>query len=167
MFVQPPANKTIEGIPMVSHTIADKIVELVDNVAQRLRELDEDVVSARPEEGKWSIKEIMGHLFDSAVNNHHRFVRANDYEEFEFPGYEQDMWVIRQNYQESDWPSFLELWRLYNHQLAHVIRQISEERMYSVCRIGDYEPATLRYIVEDYLVHMEHHIKQIDIQSAA
>ncbi len=151
---------------MITHTIADKLDQLVDDVALRLNTLDEDIVSARPGEGKWSIKEILGHLFDSAVNNHHRFVRANDYEDFEFPGYKQDTWVIRQNYQDTDWPSFLELWKLYNHQLAHVMRQITDDRLYSVCRIGDDEPATLRFIVEDYLTHMEHHIKQIDAQSA-
>jgi hypothetical protein len=151
---------------MISNNIAEKIDQLVDDVSLRLRTLDEDVVSARPAEAKWSIKEIVGHLFDSAVNNHHRFVRANDHEELVFPGYEQNVWVSRQNYQATDWPSFLELWRLYNHQLAHVIRQIPEDRLYAVCLIGDHEPVTMRFLVEDYLDHMEHHLQQVDVQSA-
>ncbi len=150
---------------MISHTIADKVDQLVDDAADKLRALGEDVVSARPEEGKWSIKEIIGHLLDSAVNNHHRFVRANDYEELKFPGFEQDIWVLRQSYADVDWPSFVELWRLYNHHLAHVMRQIPEDRLYIVCLIGDNEPATLRFIVEDYLDHLEHHLQQVDIQS--
>jgi len=149
---------------MITETVATKLDELVDEVASSLKTVDENIISSRPEEGKWSVKEIIGHLLDSAVNNHHRFVRANDYEEFGFPDYEQDLWVSRQNYQEADWPQLLQLWRGYNHHLAHVIRQIPEERLYSVCRIGDNEPATLRFLIEDYVDHMEHHLKQVEIQ---
>ncbi len=151
---------------MITHEVADKIDQLVDGVALRLKTAEEEIVSARPGEDKWSMKEIIGHLLDSAVNNHHRFVRTQDAGDFEFPGYEQNEWVSRQNYQDSDWTLLLELWRLYNHHLAHVIRQLPEERLYTVCRIGSYEPCTLRFIVEDYLDHMNHHLKQVDIQAA-
>jgi hypothetical protein len=150
---------------MITHEVADKIDQLVDDVALRLRNVDDEVASARPGEEKWSMKEIIGHLMDSAVNNHHRFVRVQDVGEFVFPGYAQNEWVSRQNYQDTDWPLLLDLWRLYNHHIAHVIRQIPEERLYAVCRIGSYDPSTLRFIVEDYLDHMHHHLKQVDVQA--
>jgi DinB superfamily len=151
---------------MITNEVAGKIDELVDNVALRLKSVEDDVASARPGEGKWSMKEIIGHLMDSAANNHQRFVRAPAVGELKLPGYDQDEWVSRQNYQETDWPLLLELWRLYNHHVAHVIRQIPEERLYTVCRIGEYEPCTLRFVVEDYVDHMNHHLKQVNIQAA-
>lgn len=147
---------------MITDTVADKLDQLVDTVASSLKELNLDVVTARPAEGKWSIKEIIGHLLDSATNNHHRFVRADGFSQLLFPGYAQVEWVSRQNYQEADWPLLLELWRTYNHQLAYVIRQISEDRLYTVCRIGDTEYVTLRFLVEDYVGHIEHHLEQIE-----
>jgi hypothetical protein len=152
---------------MITHTVADRLDELVDETTRRLQPIDDTVVAARPGEGKWSIKEIIGHLLDSAVNNHHRFIRARDLDDFTFPGYEQDLWVGRQNYQDASWPALLELWRLYNHHLAHVMRHIPEDALYNVCRIGSYEPCTLRFLVEDYLDHMEHHLKAVESQSYA
>ena len=150
---------------MITYTVADRLDQLVDDVSLRLRMLEEEVVAARPDVGKWSIKEIIGHLLDSAVNNHHRFVRAKEASELTFPSYEQNDWVARQNYQDTDWPALLELWRLYNHQIAHIIRQIPEGVLYSVCHIGSHDPSTLRFIVEDYVDHMQHHLEQVDIQA--
>lgn len=150
---------------MITHTVADKLDQLVDEVSLRLRVLEEDVVSDRPGEGKWSIKEIIGHLLDSATNNNQRFVLAREASELVMPGYAQNEWVERQNYQDADWPTLLELWRVYNHHLAHVIRQLNEDVLYIFCRIGSNDACTLRFLVEDYVDHMEHHLKQVDVQS--
>jgi len=142
--------------------IASELKQVVDTAALRLRTLAEADVTAFPSPGEWSRKEILGHLIDSAANNHHRFVRAQQAEELAFPGYEQDDWVRLQGYSSAPWASLVELWRWYNHHLAHVIAHIPDDRLETICGIGSYEPVPLRYLVEDYLVHLRHHVRQLD-----
>ena len=110
--------------------------------------------------GTWSKKEILGHLLDSAVNNHHRFIRAQQVEELTFPAYAQDHWVRSQGYGERPWPELVDLWRLYNRHLAHVISLIPEEKLAVMCMIGPDEPVSLGYLIEEYMVHMRHHLQE-------
>lgn len=145
----------------MTDTLADELGRLVDTTARHLQTLDPAHVTVRPAPEKWSIQELLGHLLDSAVNNHHRFVRAQAVDELVFPKYEQDEWVAAQHYAERDWPTLIELWRLYNHHLAHVIRNLPQDKLDVTCRIGPYDPVTLGFLVEDYLVHLKHHLNQI------
>ena len=110
---------------------------------------------------KWSRKQILGHLIDSASNNHQRFIRAQLINGVSFPAYEQNSWVVCQNYQDESWSDLLSLWRSYNLHLAHMIPAIKEEILNNQCRIGDGEPVTLRFLIVDYLRHLKHHIAQI------
>ena len=98
----------------------------------------------------------------SAANNHQRFVRAQDGEVLIFPRYEQDAWVRTQDYQSRSWLDLITFWRIYNQHLAHVIRRIPAAKLGRECRIEPGEPVTLGYLVEDYLVHLRHHLTQID-----
>ncbi len=145
--------------------VARKLVEIVDTTAEKLRSLDAAVASAKPAADKWSIQEILGHLVDSAANNHQRFVRAQLVDSLTFPKYEQDSWVSLQAYNETPWPELIELWRLANRHLARVIGRIPEAQLLTSCRIDPYKPVTLKFLVEDYLVHLEHHLRQIAAQS--
>lgn len=142
--------------------VATELTQLVETTAAKLVLLDEEAVRVKPRPTKWSIQEILGHLMDSAANNHQRFVRAQEGGVLVFPKYEQDAWVSVQRYNESSWPELVELWRLYNRHLSNVISGIAETRLSTECRIGSYEPASLHYLVEDYLVHMKHHLDQIE-----
>lgn len=143
--------------------IARDLVATVTAAAERYRQMDPDTVSVRPAPGKWSKKEILGHLIDSAVNNHHRFVRAQHVERLQFPDYHQDDWVGLQNYNAVDWIGLIELWKAYNLHLAHVITQVAEAQADTPCDIyGEASDVTLRYLIEDYPVHMQHHLDQID-----
>lgn len=143
-------------------TVAARLIQAVDDAAGRWQGLGETAASTKPAPEKWSPKEILGHLIDSAANNHQRFVRAQLAEAYEGPGYEQDAWVRVEAHNRRPWADLVTLWRAYNHHLAHVIRQIPEERLQTLCRIGANEPVTLGYVVEDYLAHLEHHVRQID-----
>jgi hypothetical protein len=118
----------------------------------------------------WSKKEIIGHLIDSAANNHQRFVRAQFTTELIGTGYEQDDWVKAQHYQAADWQNLLHLWRSYNLHLLHVISCIPGEqlhlprRQHNVHLIGfrphgEGEPATLDFLVRDYYAHLYHHLE--------
>src|SRR5262245_23515722 len=99
----------------------------VDRAAEVLGQLSESSAAQRPAPGKWSPKEVIGHLIDSACNNHGRFVRAGLSDEMIFPGYDQDAWVAIQRYQSESWHALLTLWRAYNLHLSMVMDSIPKD----------------------------------------
>ena len=112
-------------------------------------------------DGTWSRRQILGHLVDSALNNLHRFVRAQQVDELVFPGYEQNAWVDFGGYQERPWPAIVILWAELNGQIAHVIGRVPPERLATPCRIGDGPPVPLEFVARDYVRHLRHHLEQI------
>jgi hypothetical protein len=122
--------------------------------------------------GKWAPKEIVGHLIDSAANNHIRFVQAQLGEHLDFPGYEQEKWVSLQRYKQEPWEQLVQLWRHYNLHLVHLIAGISDDVLkqsrskHNLHRIAwqtvpEDEPVTLEYFIRDYVMHMKNHLRQI------
>src|SRR5208337_839409 len=119
-----------------------------------LREMsDSDVVSKAP--GTWSPKEELGHLIDSASNNHLRFVRAALEPDFRGPSYDQNGSVTLHGYQEMSWSDLLEFWRDYNLLLVRVVARIPEGKLNTPCRVGDSATVTLQFLIEDYVAHMQ------------
>jgi len=110
--------------------------------------------------GSWSRKEELGHLIDSATNNHIRFVLATIDGEFRGPGYAQDKWVEAHGYREITWRALVDLWYQYNVLLAQLVARIPEEHMGNRCVIG-WGVVTLRFVIEDYVVHMLHHLDHL------
>lgn len=141
--------------------ISKKLISLIHKTYESLKQYDDKAVSFNPAPGKWSVKEIIGHLLDSAVNNHHKFIRAQQEDVFVFPDYEQAFWVAAQPYNKSDWLLLLELWKNYNIHLSTVIDNIPQDQLNTECRIGNNEPVTLEFLCEDYVDHINHHLKQI------
>ena len=113
----------------------------------------------------WSRKQLIAHLIDSASNNHQRFVRASQQDSLDFPGYDQAGNVRVQAPQEAPWRVLVDLWANYNRYLAHIVARLPAHKLETVCRIGENDPVTLSFLVEDYIVHLEHHLKQIGIQA--
>ena len=120
----------------------------------------------------WSSKQIIGHLIDSAANNHARFVMAQLKDDLLFAGYEQDGWVRVQQYQNAPWPQLVELWRAYNLHLLHVMSCVPQEKLMKQCTrhslqkiafetVSESDPVTLEYLMKDYVVHLKHHLSQI------
>jgi hypothetical protein len=142
-------------------SLAQKLQETVETAFPRLQKLNDSEVRHKPAPNKWSKIEILGHLIDSACNNHQRFIRGQQVDKLVFPKYGQDDWVARQRYQESDWGLTVSLWRAYNLHLAQVIANIDRGKLKTICIIGDYEAVSLLFLVEDYLDHLKHHLKQI------
>ena len=130
-------------------------------IADKLRGIDEARASARPAPGKWSNKEILGHLVDSAANNHQRFVRLQLNERIDLPGYDGDAWVRVQGYQNRSWREIIDLWQMYNTQLAAVIRHVDPKALRNVWHTPDGQDLDLEFIIRDYVVHLRHHLDQI------
>jgi hypothetical protein len=140
--------------------------------SESLRAVSEETARRRPSPGKWSAIEIIGHLVDSASNNHQRFVRAQFQDDLVFPGYEQDEWVAAQRYQDAPWLDLLTLWREYNLHIARLIEampddvRLRERRRHNLDKlawqpISPDQPATLDYFMRDYVAHLHHHLKQV------
>ncbi|HEX8984310.1 MAG TPA: DinB family protein, partial [Bryobacteraceae bacterium] len=111
--------------------------------------------------GRWSKKEILGHLIDSAGNNHQRFVRLLIAPSLDFLGYRQVEWVAAQDYASESWPDLVNLWLLFNRHLLHVIRRIPEEALERPCVIQGERAGSFADLVRGYVDHMEHHLAQI------
>lgn len=153
--------------------VSEQLTGLVSRAAEGLRSLSDEDASRPLAPGKWSPKEVLGHLIDSAANNHRRFVEAQGRDELRFPGYAQNEWIERQRYGAAPWSDLVELWSAYNRHLAHVIAHVSEDdatrprtdhNLHEIAwespRAG--EPVTLAFFVRDYVNHLAHHLRQID-----
>ena len=116
----------------------------------------------KPAPGKWSNKEIIGHLCDSAQINLQRFIRCTYEENFKLI-YEQEEWVIAQHYQEMDLAALLQLWRLLNLQISRVLDDYPADRWPARCDNSKNEVQlhTVEFLAQDYLDHLQHHIQQI------
>lgn len=141
--------------------VAEDLRATVEAAAPRLLAIGDAESGARPAPGKWSQKEILGHLIDSAANNHQRFVRAQLGGELTFPGYEQEGWVSLQQYRDLPWEGLVTLWRSYNLHLAHLIGAAPGERLATRCVINERDPVTLEFLMRDYVAHLKSHLGQI------
>jgi hypothetical protein len=152
---------------------AEDLRHTVLRVSARLLTVREDEAARRPGPGKWSAKEIIGHLVDSASNNHQRFVRAALQDELVFDGYEQASWVEAQRYQDAPWNNLVLLWREFNLHLARVMEstpedtRLRERTRHNLDRLAwepvpAHRPAPLDYFMRDYVSHVHHHLRQVE-----
>jgi hypothetical protein len=140
---------------------AQQLREVIEKTLPILEAISEIDASNKPAPGKWSKKEIIGHLLDSACNNQQKFVRTMIAEEVEFTGYQQDDWVRIQQYQIRSWKNLLLFWKNYNLQLADLIERVDPKMCENKITIDGKGPFTLEFIMKDYVEHLRHHLKQI------
>ena len=134
----------------------------IAEIPGRFRQFSEEEANTPPAPGKWSKKEILGHLIDSANNNHSRFVRGQfQAEPVNLIKYSQDEWVSLQDYREEDMETIVKLWEAYNRHIAHVISGMPEDKYKVLWDAGGDEPVTMEWLIKDYVDHMEHHFKAI------
>jgi DinB superfamily len=150
----------------------DDFRNTIVSATARLRNIPEEQSGRKSSSDDWSAKEIIGHLIDSAANNHQRFVRAQFTDELVFPGYEQEQWVSSQRYRDESWSEVIQLWSSYNLHLLHVASAIPEDVLtkprshHSLDQIAfnlvdKNDPATLEYLIRDYMDHLRHHLNQV------
>jgi len=146
--------------------------QTIDSASEKLTQLEE-IESERPRaEDHWSSKQIIGHLIDSAANNHARFVAGQLKNDLVFAGYDQDGWVRTNHYQERAWSDLVQLWRSYNLHLHHLMTHADQAKLSTPCTLHTLqeiafktvpkaEPVTLEYLMKDYVDHLKHHLAQI------
>jgi len=150
----------------------DDFRQTIDAAAKELLRIPTEQNQTPRAAGKWSPKEIVGHLIDSASNNHQRFVRAQFTDDLIFAGYEQEGWVRAQNYQGENWGELVQLWKLYNQHILHLMALIPEEtrmklrhkhNLHQIASdsLSENEPVTLDWFMRDYVDHMKKHLGQI------
>lgn len=143
------------------HPVSENIRKLVLSVRPALLQISPETAGSMESPGRWSKKEILGHLIDSASNNHQRIVRAAQNSAMEFPPYSQTQWVNVQHYAEMEWNDLVELFCAYNMHLSRIIGFLPQGVFKNPCNIGRDDSVPLQFIVEDYLRHLTHHVCQI------
>lgn len=133
--------------------------DIIESALQKFDALNHDDWNHKPFPEKWSKKEILGHLVDSALNNIHRFIRIQHGDQTNIY-YEQDFWVRASDYQDQDINEIIALWQAINWQIARVWNRISAEDLSKTIPVKDESP-TLQFLMEDYFDHLNHHLRQI------
>jgi hypothetical protein len=147
-------------------------LSVVDRAVPALLALGDEGSRTHPAAGKWSPREVIGHLVDSASNNHQRFVRAQLQDDLVFPGYDQAAWVSLQRYQDAPWEELVALWAGFNRHIARVMtaapndvltRPRVRHNLHELAwvPVPSHEPATLEYFMRDYVGHLRHHLRQV------
>jgi hypothetical protein len=151
----------LKGEILTMLDIAEHLRETIRTALPLLEQITDADASIPRAPGKWSRKEILGHLIDSACNNQQKFVRTRAQSHLDFVGYQQDFWVASQRYNAADWSSLIAFWRAYNLFLAHVIENTEPALLTNTITIDDHGTFTLEFIIQDYVEHMKHHLLQI------
>ncbi len=144
---------------MIKETI-ERLEYLCDTIPALLKAIPEKDFANKPAPGKWSKKETLGHLIDSATNNHQRFIRS----QFEIEPvifYDQNNWNLYSHYNKLDSAHLIAFWTIYNRHLLEIIKRVPEHNLSMTSISHDNERVTLGFLIEDYLKHMEHHLHQI------
>ncbi len=141
-------------------TLGDLIARLPD----RLRAMPADKIEHKPAPNTWSVKEELGHLLDSAANNHQRIVRAQLEDKPAMPGYDGDAWVVLHRYQQRDWETLIGLWAALNRQLVAAAEAVPDSAWSRTCTIADSAPLTLKFVFDDYVRHMLHHLRHMGVE---
>lgn len=135
---------------------------IVNEELQRFVNISEEEWSAKISPDKWSKKEILGHLCDSALSNIRRFV-ITQYKENENIVYDQNFWVKAQNYQHIQTSDIINLWKFLNLQIVSTVENIPDSALQRTCDMTktDSKIFTLEFIINDYIDHLQHHLKAI------
>jgi hypothetical protein len=140
------------------NSIADELNRIIDKHLPALQSIDESKFNLKPSPIKWSKKEILGHLIDSAQNNIRRFIVAQ-YEDKPKIVYNQDKWVAITGYQSYDRDNLVQLWWLLNKHVCQVLRNMKPEMAERQSQTEDLHP--IQWLAEDYIKHLTHHLHQV------
>lgn len=138
--------------------IAAELETLINKHLPGLKSIPEQVMAHRPAPGKWSKKEIVGHLIDSAENNIRRFI-VSQYEDIPTITYNQEKWVPIGNYQHWETAVLIDLWYLLNRRIIEILKSLPPEMAERECQTEQLH--TLEWLAADYIKHLKHHLHQV------
>ena len=138
--------------------LSERLAAVLRGAMPWLVTISEAEASVAEREGKWSGKQVIGHLIDSAVNNLERIVRLQIEPEQSLPGYQQMAWVRLQHYTEREWAQVLALWFALNEHIEWTIGHVEKSHLANRGIVAG-EPLTLGFLIADYVAHMEHHLR--------
>lgn len=143
--------------------VTNGILRYIDIWAQELIDLPVDTITNKRNKQSRTIKQIMGHLIDSAANNHQRMVRLQYNDKLDFPDYQQDndLWIALQDYQNADWNISIQLWKYYNLHMIQVIKSVDHTKLENSWQNFEGITVTLRQMIDGYLGHIELHLNEI------
>ena len=140
--------------------ISGQISDILAGYAPQLELVDEERFALKPRPDKWSAKEILGHLVDSAQNNLRRFIVAQ-YDENPLIVYQQDEWVKISNYQHYPTHELIQLWTLLNLHICRVLENTKGAKSQKLCNTNNSISHSIEWLAKDYIKHMLHHLHQI------
>ena len=140
------------------------IQQYINTWEQKLIELPDEILSNHRNQQNRTIKQILGHLVDSAANNHQRMIRLQYHQQLEFPDYQQDndLWIAIQDYQHADWNTTVQLWKYFNLHMIHVIDSVDEDKLCNTWQNFENVIVSLQQMIEGYLSHLELHFNEIE-----
>jgi len=144
--------------------VIERLQQHINLAPSEFLKYPEGELRRKPAPDKWSKKEILGHLIDSAANNHHRFVKIQFMPlPFFVETYAQNDWVRIQNYNQKDTQQLVELWKSYNEHIIFIMQNTPDQNLDIALKPQDAfaKADTLFLLMKDYVDHMDHHLKQI------
>lgn len=139
--------------------VTQELRSIIDEYGKKFASISNQDFTAKPLPAKWSKQEVVGHLIDSAQNNLRRFICAQ-YEPLPPSiAYQQDFWVMANQYQLAPRTEVIQLWQLLNLRICAVLDEMPSENYAKTADTGTLR--TLDWLAEDYVKHMKHHINQI------
>ena len=136
----------------------EEYVERIENF-YTIMDQNKDIVDIKISENKWTLKEMVSHLIDSASNNHQRFIRLQLETELIFPSYDAEEWKNISKIKEYEFIPLINLWKYYNLYLIHIITGIGKNELENTWELNG-KKLTLKFIIEDYFGrHMNWHIE--------
>jgi hypothetical protein len=160
VLLRPVSGRSKKKLEKMTKNSISRLQYLIDTIPSLLTEIEEIKFSEKQNLEKWSKKEILGHLIDSATNNHQRFIRCQ-FENIPKIIYDQNNWNKFNFYQQIDKNQIIQFWTIYNKQLVHLIKNIPNENLLKECKTSDDKNYTIEYLISDYVEHLEYHLQQI------
>lgn len=141
----------------------DEILEVINEWEEKLLALSEDVITERRNHQNRTVKQLLGHLVDSASNNHQRMVRLQYNDNLAFPDYTQDndRWIAIQDYQHADWENLIQLWKFFNLHIIHLIKSVDTSQLNNYWTDFEGVKVTLGDMIKGYPSHLNLHINDI------